>query len=194
MSQANMTELDAVNRMLLTISEQKVNSLESSGVIEVDVARDTLQDVSREVQGEGWRFNTEHGIRLKPDINGNINLPANCLAVWRADRGRPQVEQRGIRLYNLTDRSYTFKATLVVSAMYCREWEELIPAAKTYIVQRACRQFQEIMTGSQVTEEFVLRREAQTRTQLEAADARNAGYNMLTDNRPSVDAVMRDRW
>lgn len=193
MSHANMTKLDAVNRMLLAISEQKVNSLEATGVIEVDIAKETLNDVSREVQGEGWHFNTEHRVRLLPDTEGHIALPNNCLAVWKPDRTRPQVAQRGVRLFNQSAGAFEFDSPVIVSILYCRDFEELIPAAKNYIVQRACRHFQETMTGSQVTEEFVLRREAAARIQLEAGDARNAGYNILTDNQPSRAAWLRDR-
>lgn len=73
-------------------------------------------------------------------------------------------------------------------------YEELIPDAQQYIASRASRRFQERMSGSQVTDQFAVREEALARAQLEAAAGSAAGYNILTDNLPSLDVVRRDRW
>ena len=193
MAQSNMTELDAVNQMLLSIGEQKVNTLESSGVLEVDVAKETLRNTSREVQGEGWHFNTEHRVVLMPDQDGFIALPGNVMNVWQHERMLPVVMQRGNQLYNMTKHTFRFESPEVVSILYCHDFNELIPTARVYITHRASRIFQENTSGSTVAEEFILRREAQARIQLEAADARDAGYNVLWDNRNGRNACLRDR-
>lgn len=193
MPEENLTELGAVNQMLLTIGEQKVNALESTGVLEVDVARTTLAEVSRDVQGEGWHFNTEHGVRLPVDADGSIPVPTNCLRVWRPPRSSPAIIQRGTRLYNLSAHSYVFRGPLTVSIQYFLPFDDLIPSARHYIALRASRRFQERISRSEITEQFVLREETMARAQLEAADAADAGYNVILDNRPTFDAAMRDR-
>jgi hypothetical protein len=192
-----MSELDAVNQMLLAISEQKINTLESSGVLEVDVAKDTLRTVSREVQAEGWHFNTEHNLKFYPDQDGHILVPGNCIDIFRLEHYMaPVIRKDGDQLYNMTTHSYEFPIgkPVVVSLILYQPFDVLPPAARIYIAARASRIYQEEMTGSQVTDEFILRREAQARAQFEAADAREAGYNMLWDNRPGYRTMRRDRW
>jgi hypothetical protein len=58
-----MTELEAINQMLATIGEAPVTDIEI-GNPEVDLALVTLNQVSREVQAEGWRFNKEYRYSL----------------------------------------------------------------------------------------------------------------------------------
>ncbi len=193
MAEAILNELGAVNQMLLTIGEQKVNSLDSTGVLEVEIAKTTLHEISRTVQGEDWVFNVEHGVRLLPEDGGNIVLPQNCTKVWQSPRSRPVAVQRGLRLYNLTDHTFIFDKPVTVSMRFFLGFDDLIPAAAHYIALRASRRFQERITGSQVTEEFLLREEAAARAALVTDDAVIAGYNILTDNQPTRGAVGRDR-
>ena len=188
-----MTELDAVNQMLLTIGSQKVNSLDASGLIEVDVAKSTLRDVSRDVQGAGWHFNTEYKLRLLPDTEGYVHVPRNCLqARLSHPKWRTFIVQRGTRMYNLRTHSYVFDSPLFVDVVLFLGFDELIPAARRYIAMRAARRFQERVMGSQVTEEFAMAEEFDARAELQAADARDAGYNILEDNWPTVSTVTRD--
>lgn len=194
MAEAILNELGAVNQMLLTIGEQKVNTLEATGILEVEIAKTTLNEVSRTVQGEDWCFNIEHGVRLRPESTGFIMLPQNCTKVWQRPRSRPAVIQRGARLYNMTDHTYLFESPVEVSMRYFLDFDDLIPSAAHYIALRASRRFQERITGSQVTEEFLLREEVMARTVLATDDASIAGYNILTDNQPTRSTVGRDRW
>lgn len=194
MAEAILSELGAVNQMLLTIGEQKVNTLESTGILEVEIAKATLNEVSRTVQGEDWFFNVEHGVRLPPETGGYIMIPQNCTKIWQQPRSRPAVVQRGRRLYNLTDHTYIFNEPITVSVRYFLEFDDLIPSAAHYIALRASRRFQERITGSQVTEEFLLREEVAARAVFMADDATLAGHNILTDNQPTRGAVGRDRW
>lgn len=180
-----MAELDAVNQMLSSIGEQKVNSLESSGLTEVDIARDTLHETSRDVQAQGWHFNTDYAVRLLPDHTGVVHLPRNCLAAydptWRLD-----VMQRGGRLYDRKSRGFIFKNPVVVSLVTFLEFHELNHPARRFIAIKACRRFQERVQQSQITEEFLLREEQDAKNELLSADADAARYNIVHDNLPSA--------
>lgn len=65
---APTTELEAVNAMLRAIGEAPVSSLSTSQV-DVVTALGILTDLTREVQGEGWRFNTEFGMEVRPTVS-----------------------------------------------------------------------------------------------------------------------------
>ena len=55
-------QLDAVNEMLAAVGQAPVNQLEATNP-DVALAFDTLTRVSREVQAEGWTFNTEYHVK-----------------------------------------------------------------------------------------------------------------------------------
>lgn len=180
--------------MLLTVGSQKVNSLDSSGLIEADVAKSTLNDVSRDVQVSGWHFNSRFDMRMLPDTNGYIYIPKNCLSIQVRSPGHPAyVTQQGNRLYNNRDNTFVFGRPVFVDMVLFLKFDDLIPAAQRYIMARASRRFQERVMGSQITEEFARAEEFDARAELQAADARNAGYNILYDNQPTRYTVFRDR-
>ena len=52
-------ELQAVNQILASVGQAPVTTLEQTNP-DVAIAYDTLQQVSREVQAEGWTFNKEY--------------------------------------------------------------------------------------------------------------------------------------
>ena len=53
------TELDAVNSILMSVGESPVNTLTVQSP-EVAIAQKTLRQVCREIQAEGWSYNTEN--------------------------------------------------------------------------------------------------------------------------------------
>ena len=58
-----MTELEAVNMMLMTIGEYKVNDLINlAGRSDAAIAKDILTNTSRAVQSKGWTFNTDFNV------------------------------------------------------------------------------------------------------------------------------------
>lgn len=63
------TELDAINLILSSIGEAPVNSLTESESIDVDNARSLLDTVSRNIQRQGWQFNTLTNVTVMPDTN-----------------------------------------------------------------------------------------------------------------------------
>ena len=68
-----MSELDAVNMMLMTIGEYKVNDLTNlAGRSDAAIAKDILNNTSRAVQSKGWTFNMDFDVVKKPDQNSQI--------------------------------------------------------------------------------------------------------------------------
>jgi len=62
-SYATSTELDAVNSILMSVGESPVNTLDTQSP-EVVIAQSTLRQVCREIQSEGWSYNTEYEFPL----------------------------------------------------------------------------------------------------------------------------------
>ena len=71
-------ELPAVNEILASVGQAPVTTLDQTNP-DVAIAYDTLLNVSREVQSEGWIFNTEKYVNFTPDANDEIVIPNNIL-------------------------------------------------------------------------------------------------------------------
>ena len=71
-------ELPAVNQILTSCGQAPVTTLDQTNP-EVAIAYDTLLQVSRETQSEGWTFNKEFHYEFVPDANKEIVIPNNIL-------------------------------------------------------------------------------------------------------------------
>lgn len=67
---APTTELEAVNAMLSAIGEAPIADVDAATQADADIAISTLREVAREVQANGWRFNTEFGLAIAPTAAG----------------------------------------------------------------------------------------------------------------------------
>ena len=61
-------ELPAINQILTSCGQAPVTTLDQTNP-EVAIAYDTLLQVSREVQSEGWTFNKEYHYEFNTDNN-----------------------------------------------------------------------------------------------------------------------------
>ena len=151
-----MTELDAVNMMLSNAGESPVDTLENSTHADAVQSRQVLLDASRDVQLEGWHFNTEHGVTLavaKP-TPGKIPVPVNALRVDVSphtgkvgDYLNHDIIQRGSYLYDLTEHTDKFDHDITVTIVYLLPFEQLPEAARYYIAIKASRRFRQMIDG-----------------------------------------------
>lgn len=178
------TELDAVNIMLGTIGESPINSLDAAtGVVDAVTARSILAEVSVQVQEEGWHFNTDYEFDLTPANDGFIYVPGNAIEVDSSPYSRDyDVAIRGNRLYDRTNKTYTFTEPLKADLTILLEFNELPQAARHYITVRAARVFQNRVVGSQILQAFTAQDEALALRAMKRYEARTADYNILTSN------------
>ena len=81
MTNANTTELEAVNSMLATIGEAPVNSITGTLPLDASLAKNTLNEINREVQSAGWHFNMRYDYTLSLDTDNKIPLADNIMRV-----------------------------------------------------------------------------------------------------------------
>lgn len=179
------TELEAINLMLSVIGEAPVNNAEDNGVIDAVIARQILNDTSREVQSRGWHWNTDKGLELSPTypLPGELLLPANTLQVDTVypDAGIDAV-QRGNKLWDRRNHTYRFDRPVRIDLIRFLDFEELPQAARTYITVRAARIFQDRVVGSDTLNGFNEKDEVRALVVLRNAEAETGGYNMLADD------------
>lgn len=177
------TELDAVNIMLGTIGESPINSIEAaSGVSDAVIARQILNEVSIQVQEEGWHFNVETNFELTPAYpSKEIFVPDNCIEVDAEDT-RVDVAIRGNRLYDRIKHTYEFESAIKCNIVLLLPFEDLPQAARHYVTIRAARVFQQRVVGSQVLGTFTEKDEMRARMALRRYESKTADYNILTGN------------
>lgn len=165
------TKLEAVNSMLGHIGETPVNSISNAVSLPVSAATalGVLDEISREVQSEGWHFNTTNKHTLSP-LDGKITLPDNTLHVDALDK-HIDVVQRGLTLYDRENNTTTFTKDIKVVLMVLLDWDDLHETARRYITLRASRMFQGRIVGSRELEALIARDEYQARARLEEIDS-----------------------
>ena len=150
MTMARTSFLEAVNRVLQMMGEAPVNSLNGQYGLALQ-AQDSLNDVSRRLQSEGWSFNTDREKLLQRDTSTNqIAVGPNISRVVIDPYRYPALDivQRGGKLYDRYNNTYVFDEDLYVDLTIILEWEELPEHARQYITIKAGRQLQEAILGS----------------------------------------------
>jgi hypothetical protein len=180
-----MTELEAVNVLLTTIGEAPVNTLTGNQVTDVTIANQVLTEVSREVQAQGWHFNTEDKVVLSRNNLNQILIPAD---VARIDTPDINTVVRDGKLFDLTARSLEFNSSVEATIVYYRDFFDLPDTAKRYITTRAARIYSDRMINSETISKMVSKDEQRALIDLKEFEGDTADFNMM-DNY-SVSRVM----
>ena len=199
MAVTKTTELDAINTMLSAIGEAPINSLETSSNADVSLARNILTEVSKETQSVGWHFNREYDVTLSPTASNEILLADNIasLDVEAANAGSSgtsgkviQYVQRGDKIYNKTDHTFTITKSLKCNVVYMLEWTDLPQVARHYIMIKAARRLQDRVVGSTSQHQYNAIDEYQALTALKSTEAQEGDYSIF-DNYDVYKTVAR---
>ena len=143
MTVAATTELESINIMLAAIGEAPVNSLTGTLPVDVKIAQTTLTEVNKEVQSEGWSFNTEIDVTLTRDGSNQVSLSTDVLRVDPNTHHHTTIDaiQRGLKLYDRLNNKYEFDEDLICTVVYFRTFDEIPEPARRYITIKAARIF-----------------------------------------------------
>jgi hypothetical protein len=176
------TELDAINTMLTTIGESPVNSI-SASTADTRVAQLILQEVDRATQIKGWNWNTEKDVPLIRNGSNEIVLSANVVRVDVSRREYPSVEvvQRGNKLWDKKNKTFTFTADLKGEVVYLLPFTDLPEQARYYIVVRSARLFQQRMIGDATGSAFSAEEETTAYMALNDSEDETADHNIFNN-------------
>ena len=162
-------QLDAVNEMLMSVGQTPVTQLEATNP-DVALAFETLTQVSREVQAEGWTFNREnHLSTFVPDsTTKKIQIPDNVLQIDLSDnhdnRSKDAVRRDGY-LYDRENHTFEWDATPEVNVVQFYDWGDLPKPIRDYVVARAAAIFSSRVVGDPTQYQLLAQREAYNRAQ-----------------------------
>ena len=109
---------------------------------DVAIALNTLREVSREVQSEGWSFNKELDYPITPDSNNEVNIANNVLQMdlnrtYTQNIDRESIN-RGGKLYDKKKHSNKWTdETLYVDITWYFDWSNIPDPIQAFIVARA---------------------------------------------------------
>ena len=178
------TQLEAVNTMLSTIGESPVNSLTGSLPLDASIAVNILNEVNREVQSAGWKFNSSWKVSLNRDVNNKLVVGADVLHIefnhLRESKASYDPVLRGNYLYNLAGETYTWdKDFEYVTVFYLLDFEIIPEQARRYITIRASRIYHDRTLGSQAIHKYSLTDELGALALLKQTESDTADHNIF---------------
>ena len=188
------SKLSAVNTLLAIIGEAPVNSLNPPLVGDVALAERTLDEVSREVQGAGWSWNTMLYDSIPLDAStGQSQLPSNTLAVRFNPLLYPSQRfvLRGLRLFDRAKNTYDLRGSLgvaivgntsdlVAEIVEELEWDSIPETGKRYIMIRAGRMFANRAVTSSSLEAYTAEDEQNALQILKRTEDMAGNYNFIS--------------
>jgi hypothetical protein len=171
------TKLEAVNTMLGVIGESPVNTISGNSLpVSVVTALNVLDEVNREVQSEGWHFNTEFEYPMVRNSSNHFPLSNNTLKIDLPIDQHTDLDivQRGTTLYDRKNHTDVFTEDIKVTISFELSFEELPQQFRTYINIKAARKFANRFLGSPEIETFTLRDEINAKATAVDSDSENA--------------------
>jgi hypothetical protein len=188
-------ELPAVNEILASVGQAPVTTLDQTNP-DVAIAYDTLTSVSREVQAEGWTFNTENWVKFTPDSDNEIQIPNNILQIDLHDEVDNQYEAIRkkdisdgiIKLYEKVNHTFTWDSTKWTDGVRCNvvylyDWIELPIPVQDYIVARAAAIVSSRIVGDAQQYQILSQKEQWNRAQAMEYECNQGDYTIFGHQR-----------
>lgn len=133
------TELQAINQVLASVGQAPVTTLEQTNP-DVAIVISTLDQISREVQAEGWTCNQESYYPITPDSDGLIQIPNNMISLDLSKNFQNEKYdsvQRNGYLYDRRGHNYVWDYTPQCDVIWELIWDDLPMPIREYIVSKA---------------------------------------------------------
>ncbi len=182
-------ELPAVNEILASVGQAPVTTLDQTNP-DVAIAYDTLINVSREVQAEGWTFNTEEYYPMTPDANGEIPIANNILQIDLHDEKDNKYEaiRRDGKLYEKINHTYDWTTltgwdTVRCNIVWLFDWVDLPRPIQDYIVARTATIVSTRIVGDQQQFAILSQKEQWNRAQAMEYECNQGDYTFFGHKR-----------
>ena len=159
-------ELPAINQILSSCGQAPVTTLDTTNP-DVAIAYDTLLQVTREIQAEGWTFNKEYHYEFPPDEDDFILIPNNVLQI-KLTENTANMDKDGIRrggkLYDRYNHTYKWTDDIVeCDVVWEFDWVDLPQPIQDFIVARTCSFVSQRIVGDPQQHRALQQQEAYSR-------------------------------
>ena len=147
-------ELPAINQILSSCGQAPVTTLDQTNP-DVAIAYDTLLQVSREVQSEGWTFNSEYHYEMTRDASGEVAIPNNMIQIKLTENSANaefDCIRRSGKLYDRQHHTYDLSDisgdNIECDIVWEFDWVDLPEPVQNYITARASTFVSQRIVGS----------------------------------------------
>ncbi len=136
---------------------------------DVAIAFNTLKEISREIQSEGWTFNKELNLEVTPDATTKkIAIPNNAIQYdlsqdYVANLGRNSVNRGGYLYDTIKHTDQWEDETLYIDVLWEWDYQYLPQPIQAYIVARASAVFSSRVIGDGQQFQMLSQKEAYTK-------------------------------
>ena len=159
-------ELPAINQILSSCGQAPVTTLDQTNP-DVAIAYDTLLQVSRETQSEGWTFNKEYHYEFTPDNNKEILIPNNILQLKLTENAANQNKdgiRRNGKLYDRQHHTYEWDDSPVeCDIVWEFDWVDLPQPIKDFITSRSAVLTSQRIVGDKTQYQMLQQQESYAR-------------------------------
>ncbi len=173
-----LNKLAAVNILLSNIGQAPVTAIDNANPM-VAMAANLIDEVTNNLQAEGWTFNTERAYPFMPDTDGCVYIPDNVLQIDAGYNSTNDTVQRNGKLYNKRSHSYEFEGVQEFDVVWLVEFDDMPPAFQNYVSMRAANLFAGRSVGSAEAVRFGEREEMMSRAAMLEYETQQGDYNML---------------
>lgn len=183
------TTLDVVNSCLATMGESPLNTLLEPHEFKGS-AQQKLAEASTTIQSRGWWYNKEEVTFSPNSVNGQIQLPGDCLG-WQSGvllasgaptLSKPWIVQRGKRLYDVRERSFVITETVQGTITRLVPFEDLPPVMADYIAAEAIMRFQSDFDSDNGKQQRLAQNQQVARIAAVAEQTRQLKVNLVLNN------------
>ena len=153
-----------VSSQILTQSIATIR-VESQTNPDVAIALNTLREVSREIQSEGWSFNKEYDYPITPDTSNEVIIANNILQMdlnqsYSQNLGRDSIDREG-KLYDKIAHSFVWTdSTLYVDVIWYFDWPSIPTVIQAFIIARSASIVSSRIIGDPNQYQMLLQKEA----------------------------------
>ena len=174
----NISQTVSSQTLVLSTVETRVQKQTNP---DVAISLDTLREVSREVQSEGWTFNKEYKYPITPDSNNEVIIANNILQIdlnrtYTQNKDRDSINREG-KLYDKIAHSFTWTdETLYVDVIWYFDWTSIPIPIQAFIVARAASIVSSRIIGDANQYQILLQKEALARSTALEYECRQGDY------------------
>ena len=175
-------ELPAINQILSSCGQAPVTTLDTTNP-DVAIAYDTLLQVSREVQAEGWTFNKEYHYEMTPDNDNYIVIPNNMIQIKLTENSANMeydAVRRNGRLYDRQHHTDKWtEDTIECDIVWEFDWVDLPQPIQDFITARASAITSSRIVGDQAQYQMLQQKEGYMRAMALEYETNQGDYSFF---------------
>ncbi len=177
-------ELPAVNQILASVGQAPVTTLDQTNP-DVAIAYDTLLQVSKEVQAEGWTYNQEFEYEIVTNNNKEYEIPNNMLQIDFSESYKGNIDpvRRDGKIYDRYNHTYEIGDTAndewEVDITWWFDWVDVPQPIQNYITAKAATITAQRIIGDPALIQTLQQRESLARANALEYDCNQGDYSIF---------------